>query len=406
MLKEWDEIELNEYSYVKGYPFKSEDYKKNGTRIIRVSDIGENNLKNNAPVFISTKLKNKYNKWALDINNIIITTVGSKPPMYESIVGKSLRINNDCIGMLLNQNNVLLKISDDDLSKLVYENLKSKRYFKYINEIYRGNANQASININELFKYKVLIPKSSEERHLIASLFCNVDNLIDSLQMLINKKEKIMNKTVDEKIKEYNQYSKKYSLSQICDHYGGTSLEEYVTSNGKYKFISIGNYLSNGKYYDNNQRINSTGKASNKILHKDDLVMVLNDKTQNGNIIGSTILIEADDKYIYNQRSERIVCNKDIIFPKYLWIYLNSSIKRKEIFDLSQGGTQIYVNFNKIYKTSISVPSKTEQEEFIHLVDNMDNEINLLNKKLSKYKKIKAGMLEDLLTGKVRLSYE
>lgn len=28
MLKEWDEIELNEYSYVKGYPFKSEDYKK------------------------------------------------------------------------------------------------------------------------------------------------------------------------------------------------------------------------------------------------------------------------------------------------------------------------------------------------------------------------------------------
>ena len=36
----------------------------------------------------------------------------------------------------------------------------------------------------------------------------------------------------------------------------------------------------------------------------------------------------------------------------------------------------------------------------------MDDEIEALKAKLSKYKKIKDGMIEDLLTGKVRLSYE
>ena len=56
---------------------------------------------------------------------------------------------------------------------------------------------------------------------------------------------------------------------------------------------------------------------------------------------------------------------------------------------------------------SICVPSDTnEQIEYANILMNMDNEIELLNEKLSKYKKIKDGMMEDLLTGKVRLSYE
>lgn len=44
-----------------------------------------------------------------------------------------------------------------------------------------------------------------------------------------------------------------------------------------------------------------------KILNKNDLVMVLNDKTPNGNIIGRVILIDEDNKYVYNQRSQRII---------------------------------------------------------------------------------------------------
>ncbi|MFC4996023.1 hypothetical protein [Rubritalea tangerina] len=74
---------------------------------------------------------------------------------------------------------------------------------------------------------------------------------------------------------------------------------------------------------------------------KNDLVMVLNDKTKTGDIIGSTILIDSSDSYIYNQRSERIITNKELLSPLYAWFLLNSPKQRKNVFSVSQGGTQI-----------------------------------------------------------------
>ena len=123
-------------------------------------------------------------------------------------------------------------------------------------------------------------------------------------------------------------------VENVFDNIGGTSLEKFVNENGKYKFISIGNYSKSGKYIDNSQRIDINEKSANKILNKNDLVMVLNDKTSTGDIIGSSILIEESDKYIYNQRSERLIC-KNNIYPKFAWQLLNSKYFRKKIVSIT-----------------------------------------------------------------------
>lgn len=308
------------------------------------------------------------------------------------------------VQLCINQSIGAIYPSSEIFPEYLYYYLDSK--YNYLRELSSGDGGRGGLNLKLIRNIEIEYPENIKEQKAIVDIICNIDNLIDLMTLLIEKKAKIMNEVVNKKIEEYSQNVKEFILSEICYHYGGTSLEDYTSSNGKYNFISIGNYLSTGKYYDNGQRINAIGKASTKILNKDDLVMVLNDKTQNGNIIGATILIDESKKYIYNQRSERLVCNTDIVIPKYLWIYLNSAIKRKEIFNLSQGGTQIYVNFNKIYQTNVFVPDKKEQEKFVNLCSNMDDEIEALKAKLSKYKKIKDGMIEDLLTGKVRLSYE
>ena len=48
-------------------------------------------------------------------------------------------------------------------------------------------------------------------------------------------------------------------------------------------------------------------------------------------------------------------------------------------------------------------PTKEEQEAIAGILFDMDSDIHRLEKKLSKYQKIKQGMMEELLTGKVRL---
>ena len=140
-----------------------------------------------------------------------------------------------------------------------------------------------------------------------------------------------------------------------------------------------------------------------KLLNKNELVMVLNDKTSDGKIIGACILIDKDNTYIYNQRSEKLVCKQNIL-PLYAWFLLNSNYFRKKIFSKAQGGTQIYINFSSIIDIKIFLPPLNEQKAIADILCKADEEIELLNKQLDLYTEQKKGLMQNLLTGKVRVT--
>jgi type I restriction enzyme, S subunit len=56
-----------------------------------------------------------------------------------------------------------------------------------------------------------------------------------------------------------------------------------------------------------------------------------------------------------------------------------------------------------IAKMEIPIPGIDEQIAISKAVLDIEQEINLLESKLSKYRQIKSGMMENLLTGKIRL---
>ena len=62
------------------------------------------------------------------------------------------------------------------------------------------------------------------------------------------------------------------------------------------------------------------------------------------------------------------------------------------------------INQEALKNLAISFPKpKTEQLHIAQILSDMDTEIEALEKKLEKYKKIKQGMMQNLLTGKIRL---
>ena len=163
---------------------------------------------------------------------------------------------------------------------------------------------------------------------------------------------------------------------------GGTSIESEFCEGGKYKVISIGSYSENSKYTDQGIRTEKTKKTENKILNKNDLTMILNDKTSSGNIIGRVLLINTDDSYVYNQRTERIEVNKDDYEPEFLYQLLNADNVRQKIVRASQGNTQIYVNWTAISEINYEIPkSKEEQRKIAKCFSNLDNLITLHQRK-------------------------
>ena len=51
----------------------------------------------------------------------------------------------------------------------------------------------------------------------------------------------------------------------------------------------------------------------------------------------------------------------------------------------------------------IVVPEFTEQKAIAQVLSDMDSEIEQLEKNLAKYQQIKQGMMQELLTGRIRL---
>ena len=136
-------------------------------------------------------------------------------------------------------------------------------------------------------------------------------------------------------------------------------------------------------------------KTQEKLLNKNDLVMVLNDKTASGDLIGSTILIDEDNKYIYNQRSERLICNS-AISPDFCWVLLNSKMFRRKVFSIAQGGTQIYVNFSSVKNLEIELPHLKEQEKIAHFIFNLNTKLNKEQEKLDMLLTYKKGLLQQM----------
>jgi type I restriction enzyme S subunit len=131
--------------------------------------------------------------------------------------------------------------------------------------------------------------------------------------------------------------------------------------------------------------------------------MILNDKTSVGTIIGKVLLIDTGNKYVFNQRTMRLRI-KTKVLSKYLYYLINSDEIHNKIITLAKPGTQIYINTDDILNLKVFFPSSiNEQFDIAKVLSDMDNEIETLELKLSKYRLIKQGIMQELLTGKKRL---
>lgn len=97
---------------------------------------------------------------------------------------------------------------------------------------------------------------------------------------------------------------------------------------------------------------------------------------------------------------------KNTISPKYLAYWFRSEIGRKTIAFMSQGSTRYNISKSEFVKLKLVMPSKPEQTAIAQLLSDMDAEIESLEGRLKKTQSLKQGMMQALLTGKIRLPLE
>ena len=190
----------------------------------------------------------------------------------------------------------------------------------------------------------------------------------------------------------------KQQLGDICNIVNGgtpsTSIAEFW--NGKILWCTPTDITScSTKYiYTTESKITESGlKASSAtLLPKGALLLCSRATIGEVRIAGNTICT--------NQGFKSLVVHQNISNE---WLYYMVHVLKFNMLEKAIGSTFLEISKKDLAELDIIVPEFTEQKAIAQVLSDMDSEIELLEKKLAKYQQIKQGMMQELLTGRIRL---
>ena len=91
---------------------------------------------------------------------------------------------------------------------------------------------------------------------------------------------------------------------------------------------------------------------------------------------------------------------------KYILNLLQSFIIKKQFRQQASGGVQKFVSLSAIRNLIIPVPPKNEQKEIANILSEIDNKIKYQFNRKEKLQELKKGLMQQLLTGKIRVKID
>ncbi len=170
-------------SYKKGFAFKSKDYISAGVPIVRVSNFTDDSISPNDLKFVSPDIAKETPEVSLEVNDIVVATVGSWPNNPASVVGRTIRVPAWAERALMNQNSVIIRAKSKSLTdqKFIYYQMRSQDFSAHVVSKAQGSANQASITLDAIFSYRLFWPKV-EHRDVIVTFLSHLDDRIALLR--------------------------------------------------------------------------------------------------------------------------------------------------------------------------------------------------------------------------------
>lgn len=173
-------------SFVNGGAWSDSDYCHTGIPVLKVSNCKNSGFSLSEISYLSHDLREKYKQNKLQIDDIIIATVGSHPQMVESAAGRSCIVTHEVVGYYLNQNAVCIRTVNPSVldQKYLFYLSKTKKFMHYIQNRGKGAANQIRIAIGAIKDYTLELPRIVEQRRIVAILSA-YDDLIENNQKQI-----------------------------------------------------------------------------------------------------------------------------------------------------------------------------------------------------------------------------
>ena len=388
--EDWDSLDLNELGatgrpVIKAGPFgsslKKEFYVSEGYKIYGQEQV----IKNDAfygDYFINQERYRKLKSCEVIPGDILISLVGT--------FGKILVIPDNALKGIINPR--LLRISVDKTKfhiEYISHFLKSTKALDVLESKLQGGT-MGVLNAGILKSFQIPLPPTLTEQKAIATALSDVDDLVANLDKLITKKKAIKQGTMQQLLtpphkggKRLAGFTGEWVEKKLGDCLKYEQPTKYIVENSDYEGQSQIPVLTAGKSF----LLGYTDEDFGVFNHHP--VIIFDDFTTSNQFVNFSFKVKSSAMKMLQPVTEEINIEFMFSIMNQIRFSLGDDHKRRWIAEYS--------------KIEVFVPEIEEQKAIAQILTDMDLEIEQLEMKKAKYQDIKQGMMQELLTGKIRL---
>lgn len=396
---QWSKARLGDIGQsLIGLTYSPSNVKRSGTLVLRSSNIQDGELAFDDNVYVDCAIPEKIRIRENDI--LICVRNGSR-----RLIGKSATLDRRVAGQTFG---AFMAVYRSDLNPFLRFFFQSDDFKRQIDEHLGATINQ--ITNGSLNGFVVALPSKSEQEAITARLQ-DADRLIATLKRLISKKQAIKQGLMQELLSGKTRlpgFTRPWKNISIARHshlkarigWQGLTTGEYLQS-GSYKLVG-GTDFKNARIDWNSASFVSKWRFDqdrNIQLQVDDVLI-----TKDGTIGKVAIVDHLPFPATLNSGVFVVRPIRGAYESRFLYWLLRSSVFEKFISSLSAGSTINHLYQKDLITLNLDFPEDfSEQREISNILDDADSEIRALESRLESARNIKQGMMQELLTGRVRL---
>lgn len=376
-------------------------YKREGRPFLRSQNIGWGTLLMDDVAFIDDATHETFKTTEIEIHDVFLNITGAS-------IGRSAIANARVEGGNVNQHVCIIRTIQQQL------NPHFLNYFLLSNagqqqiDSFQAGGNRQGLNFGQIRSFCLPIP-SLPEQTAITTVLSDTDVLIEKLEELIAKKKNIKQGAMQEfltgnrrlpKFRQKQGY-KQTEVGVIPEDWDIRPLRDDVALLSGHHILAYHcNTRGEGVPYLTGPADFPNGKIrQTKFTNRPTTLCEANDILVTVKGSGSGTLIEADASYCISRQLMAIRVKKwDAKFLFY------SLFQNASSFKAASTGLIPGLSRSDILDQQIPLPlNQSEQTAIATVLSDMDAEITVQEQKLAKYKLLKIGMMQQLLTGKIRV---
>jgi len=263
---------------------------------------------------------------------------------------------------------------------------------------------RALTNGRILSNVKLPLPDDPDEQQAIAAALSDADGVVAGLERVIAKKRLIKQGAMQDLLTARRRlpgFSGEWEEATISDvaHVDPEALGAGTPKDYAFRYISLEDVNQGVLSGWTDVAFGSAPSRARRILQKDDVLL----GTVRPNLKSHMLFDRLGADWVGSTGFAVLRPRPEKSIPGYLFELIMSDVIGRQIDEVIAGSNYPAISNSDVRKLKVLLPSIDEQKAIASVLRDMDAEIQTLESRLAKARAVKEGMMQNLLTGRVRL---